>query len=171
MTEYRGTVIRSFEVIARRSCADLTQADLLAGIVRWLTVVATMAGEEGIFRQVPHLRVEGEGAPGLDRRYTVFFQQNAVLVRRTPLTRWELPDSWTRALHRMSAEDARDLREHFRTAVEKVTVPVEADHIDRFEWKLGLAIAASFAEERDGVIVTEDGWFAVSDGALVRIDS
>jgi hypothetical protein len=163
-------VIRTFDVITRRTCEDLIQSDLLVGIVRWLTVVAEMAGDEGLFRQVPHLRVEGEGTPGLARKYTVYFQQNAVLVKREGLDRWSPPASWEEILRRLPEPDARDLREHFRLARERVSIPVEADHVDRFEWKLGLAIAATFAEARDGLIVTDEGWFAIADTGLVRID-
>jgi hypothetical protein len=113
-------VIRTFDVYAAQSCSDVTQADLLEGVLRWLTVLTTMAGEDGLYQQVPHLRVEGEGAAGLERRYTVFFKENAILVKREPLQ----------------------------------------------------AVAATFAEARNGLIVSDDGWFAVTDdGKLVRLDA
>ena len=164
-------MIRSFEVYAAQSCADITQADLLAGTVQWLTVLTEMAGEEGLFRQVPHLRVEGEGAAGLERRYSVFFKENAILVRREALTDWKPSPAIRRVLDSLPRTDARDLSEHLRSSVERLTIPVEAQHVDQFEWRLGLAIAATFAEARNGLIVSDDGWFAVTDDArIVRLD-
>ena len=49
------------------------------------------------------------------------------------------PPAWDVILREMPWNDADELREFFRGCVERVTIPVEADHVDRFEWKLGLA--------------------------------
>ena len=67
-------MIRSFDILTRRRCGDLTQAELLDRALEWLVVMSPTAGDDGFYKQIPHIRIDGKGTPGM-----------AILVKRTRL--------------------------------------------------------------------------------------
>ncbi|MFT3775971.1 MAG: hypothetical protein QM820_62295 [Minicystis sp.] len=146
--------------LCTRTVADVTPADLAAGIAERLPLVASLYGEEGAEEVARRLRIEGQAPMSA---WELFYRGDEASIG---LERWSKPgevreevDELLETLADSDEDGVEDVRELLGQVVETVAFELKLSDCEGMGWPVAIAAAAVLAARGEGIIQADgEGW-------------